>query len=273
MAKFKFTKDDNIATVVTIAVNGLLLLFSLWYTIDFSKSFRPSFIEVELGEYQTGKPAEFSPVKEEQVAQRPNPSEEQPEEPKEEAPTPEKPPQQTTEEVTKPVDLPDEVEEVKEDPVTTPETEKIDPQKEVAVEQEEEVVIPPQAKKENEVQEGAQESGDTEGDEGDVEADEGTGNDDEKAAPFELKWEGDLERAPLVQPLPQNNENVEAVITFRFQVRPDGRVGRVIPIRKSNPELEKEVERTLRSWRFSKLPNGAPQQVQWGTITFRFVFG
>ena len=273
MARFKFTKDDNIATAVTIAVNGLFLLFSLWYTIDFSKSFRPSFIEVEFGEYQTGKPAEFSPVKEEQVAQRPNPSEEQPEEPQEEAPTPEKPPQQTTEEVTKPVDLPDQEEEVVEDPVTTPDTEKIDPQKEVAVEQEEEVVIPPQAEEDNEVQEGAEESGDTAGDEGDTEADEGTGDDEDKTAPFELKWEGDLERAPLVQPLPQNNENVEATITVRFQVRPNGTVGRIIPLRKMSPELENEVQRTLRSWRFSRLPAGAPQQVQWGTITFRFVFG
>lgn len=273
MAKFKFTKDDNIATLVTIGINGLLLLFSLWFTIDLSKSFRPSFIEVEFGEYQTGTEAEQSLVEDQEVAKRPNPSEVEAEEPKEEVPTPEKPPQQTTEEVTKQVDLPDEIQKVEEDPVTTPETEKVDPQKEVAVEKEEEVVVPPVAKEDDEVQDGAEESGDVKGEEGETEVDEGDGNDEDKTAPFELKWEGDLERAPLVQPLPQNNANVEATITVRFQVRPNGTVGRIIPLRKMSPELETEVLKTLRSWRFSRLPSGAPQQPQWGTITFRFVFG
>ena len=82
-----------------------------------------------------------------------------------------------------------------------------------------------------------------------------------------------LERDPMVQPLPQNTANTEGVISVKFQVKPDGSVGLIIPLKKMNPELEKEVQRTLRSWKFSKLPSGAPQQVQWGTITFRFVFG
>jgi|TARA_R100001460_G_scaffold27605_6_gene55519 hypothetical protein len=99
-----------------------------------------------------------------------------------------------------------------------------------------------------------------------------TNIDDSQSAPYELKWEGNIQRDPLVQPLPQNTTNAEGVISVRFQVKPDGSVGMIIPLKKMNEELEKEVQRTLRSWQFSKLPSGTPQQAQWGTITFRFVF-
>lgn len=92
------------------------------------------------------------------------------------------------------------------------------------------------------------------------------------SGPYDLLWEGDIERRPLLQPLPSNTANTEAVVTVRFEVRPNGTVGRIIPLRKMNPELETEVLRTLRSWRFSRLPSGVPQQPQWGTITFRFVY-
>jgi TonB family protein len=97
-------------------------------------------------------------------------------------------------------------------------------------------------------------------------------DENESHAPYELKWEGDIDRAPMVQSLPGNVSNSESVITVRFEVRPDGTVGRVIPLRKMGPELEREVMSTLRTWRFSRLPSGSPQQTQWGTITFRFVF-
>lgn len=88
---------------------------------------------------------------------------------------------------------------------------------------------------------------------------------------FELNWEGDIARSPMVQPLPDNTTASEATITIRFEVKPDGTMGRIISLKKINPELEREVMRTLRSWRFSRLPSGVPQQSQWGTITFRFV--
>tara|TARA_R110002124_G_scaffold221839_1_gene387305 strand:+ start:25879 stop:26700 length:822 start_codon:yes stop_codon:yes gene_type:complete len=273
MDKPKFTKDDSFALTVTLSVSIVLVLFSLWYTLDMNQNYRPSFIEVEFGEFKTGTLAAFSEVKEKEVAKRPNPSEVKPKEPVEEAPKPEEQPEKPTEEITKPVDLPDEVEEVKEEKVETPKTEVIDPAKEVAEEVKEEVEIPPQAKKDLEVSDGAKESGDIKGNTGETNADAGTGADDEKSAPYELKWEGNLERDPMVQPLPQNTANTEGVISVKFQVKPDGSVGLIIPLKKMNPELEKEVQRTLRSWKFSKLPSGAPQQVQWGTITFRFVFG
>lgn len=92
-----------------------------------------------------------------------------------------------------------------------------------------------------------------------------------KGAPYELNWEGDVDRDPMVQPLPENTTDEEATITIRFEVKPDGSVGRIIPLKKMNPKLEREVMSTLRSWHFSRLPSSVPQQSQWGVITFRFV--
>lgn len=88
---------------------------------------------------------------------------------------------------------------------------------------------------------------------------------------YELQWEGDIKRLPLAQPLPTNITNSNAVITVRFEVRPNGTVGRIIPLRKMSAELETEVMRTLRLWRFNRLPKGIPEQPQWGTVTFRFI--
>jgi len=273
MDKSGFTKDDSFALTVTLSVTIVTVLFSLWYTLDMNQNVRPSFIEVEFGEFKTGTLADFSEVKEEEVAKRPNPSEVKTDKPVEEAPKPEEQPEQPAEEIVKPVDLPDEVEEVQEEKVETPKTDVVDPNKEVAEEVKEEIEIPPQAKKDLEVSDGVKESGDVKGNTGETNADAGTGVDDEKSAPYELKWEGNIERDPMVQPLPVNTANSEGVISVRFQVKPDGSVGLIIPLKKMNPELEKEVQKTLRSWKFSKLPSGVPQQAQWGTITFRFVFG
>ncbi|MCG8373178.1 MAG: hypothetical protein MI700_06575 [Balneolales bacterium] len=267
-----FTKDDQRALFGTLGIAVVLLGFSLWYTIDMSMNTRPSFIEVEFGEFQTGRLTQFSEIQEEEVATRPNPSEVETEDPVEEAPEPEEVPETPSEENTKPVDLPDEVEEVVEEAIETPITEEIDPTQNSEESIQEEVEIAPVAQQDIETQEGAEESGDTEGVTGDTDSDQGVGNDDEKSAPYELRWEGDLERAPMVQPLPTNNANTEATITVRFEVRPNGTVGRIIPLRKMNPELETEVMSTLRTWRFSRLPSGAPQTNQWGVITFRFVF-
>ena len=95
-----------------------------------------------------------------------------------------------------------------------------------------------------------------------------------RSAPFQLEWEGDYNRAPLVQPLPNyhyHQTDSDAVISVRFEVRPDGSVGRLQSIIKANPELEREVLSTLRTWRFSRLPSNMPQESQYGTITFRFI--
>ena len=92
-----------------------LLLFFLLYSFSINQNVRPSFIEVEFGEYKTGTQAEFSKVQNEEVATNPNPSDVQPEDPKPEEPEPVEEQQQTTKETTKPVDVPDQKEEVKEE--------------------------------------------------------------------------------------------------------------------------------------------------------------
>jgi len=273
MFKFNFDIDeeDRFALMVTAGIHVVLLIIFLLYTFSINQNVRPSFIEVEFGEFQAGTIAEQAEVQNEQVATRPDPSEIEPEEPEPERPDPVEQQQETTEETVKPVDAPDQMEEIEEEPIETPETDKIEPEQQTDTEQQEEVTIPPKTQQDETQQEGAETSGDEEGNTGELNADQGTGNETEKSAPYELNWDGDLERDPTFQPLPENTSDTEATITIRFEVRPDGTIGRLIPLKKMNPELEREVMRTLRSWRFSKLPSRAPQQVQRGTITFRFV--
>jgi outer membrane biosynthesis protein TonB len=269
----KFKNDENrFGALVTGGIHVLLIIIALLYTIDFNLDNRSAYIEVTLGEYRSGTIAERSEVRPEQVATRPNPSEIQPDRPAPEQPRPIETPQRVTEETTKPVDLTKQEEEVEAEVLRTPETEVVDPQNKQTAETVEEIVIPPKTSEDEKVQEGAENSGDVRGTQGDLNAEQGTGTDEDLSSPYNLQWEGDLERAPMIQPLPENVANTEAVITVRFEVNIDGSVGRIIPLRKMNPELESEVMRTLRSWRFSRLPAGAPQESQWGIITFRFVF-
>lgn len=265
-------EEDRFALMITGGVHVVLVIIFLLYTFTIQTKARPSFIEVQFGEFQSGTPAEFAEQENEEVATRPDPSETEPDNPDPETPDPAEEQQETTEETAKQVDLADQTEEVQEEEaVKTPETDKVDPEEEAATEEQKEVTVPPKTEQDEIQQEGAESSGDVQGNTGDLEADQGTGNEQEKSAPYELQWEGDIERAPMVQPLPSNPTDSEATLTIRFEVKPDGTLGRIVPLKKMNPELEREVMRTLRSWRFSRLPGGVPQQSQWGTITFRFV--
>ncbi|MDZ7755006.1 energy transducer TonB [Rhodohalobacter sp.] len=270
--KSHFDKEDRFGLAVTGAIHLVLFIIAILYTINMDYDNRPAYIEVTLGEFQSGTIAEQAEVQEEEVATRPNPAEEEPEDPDPEIIDPVETPQQPEEEVAKPVELPEQQEEIQsEEVVETPETEVIDPQNVEVEEEVDEEVVPPVAQEAEEVQEGVETSGVVEGTTGETNVEEGTGNDEDRSAPYELQWEGDLERSPMVQPMPDNQTNEEATITVRFEVHPDGSLGRVVPLRKMNPELEREVMRTLRSWRFSRLPSGVPQESQWGRITFNFV--
>lgn len=264
--------DDRFGASVTAAIHIVILIIALLYTIDFNTDQRSAFIEVTLGEFRSGTLAERAPVQRQEVATRPNPAEVEPNDPDPDIVQPIETPQNPVEEIAKPVDLPDQVEEIVDDEeVETPETEVIDPQVVEVTEDEIEEVTPPLTQEDEQINQGVPESGDERGAEGDPNVDQGVGNSPDRAAPYDLQWEGELNRSPMVQPLPTNQTNEEAVITIRFEVNPDGSLGRVMPMRKMNPELEREVMRTLRSWRFSRLPSGVPQETQWGTITFRFV--
>jgi len=270
--KYQFDNEERFGWSITGLLHLILLLFAILYHVSFDYENRPAYMEVTLGEFQSGTLADYAEEQEEEVATRPNPAEEAPEDPDPEVIQPVETPQQPEEEAVKPVELPEQVEEIPdEEKVETPETEIIDPQATETTEELEEVDVPPQTKEDEQITEGVEESGDERGTEGEENVEQGTGNTSERSAPYDLQWEGELDRSPMVQPLPSNPTNEEATITIRFEVNPDGSLGRVFPLKKMNPELEREVMRTLRSWRFSRLPSGVPQEPQMGTITFRFV--
>ncbi|MCG2588593.1 energy transducer TonB family protein [Rhodohalobacter sulfatireducens] len=269
--KSHIDEEDRFGVGITAAIHIVILIIAILYTIEPDMN-RAAFMEVTLGEFRSGTLAQQSEVQNEQVATRPNPSEVEPEEVDPEITQPAETPQNPVEETTKPVDLPDQEEEIpEEETVETPETDVINPENEEETEEVVEEVVPPQTQEDEQIEEGVEDSGDERGISGDPNVDQGPGNTPDKSAPYDLQWEGELNRTPMVQPLPNNQTNEEAVITIRFEVHPDGSLGRVIPLKKMNPELEREVMRTLRSWRFSRLPSGVPQEPQWGTITFRFV--
>ena len=264
--------EDRFGWGITGGLHLILLIFAIIYTVNFDVENRPAYMEVTLGEFRSGTAAQQAEQQQEEVATRPNPAEEEPDDPNPEITQPTETPQQPEEEATKPVDLTDQTEEViDEEVIETPETDIVDPDTPDDTEEVEETEVPPKTEEDEQIQEGVTESGDERGLEGDVNVDQGTGTTPDRSAPYDLQWEGELDRSPMVQPLPENSTNIEAVITFRFEVNPDGSLGRVLPLKKMNPELEREVRRTLRSWRFSRLPSGVPQEPQWGNITFRFV--
>lgn len=265
-------EEDRFGLAITAAIHLVIIIIALLYTIELNLDRRSAFMEVTLGEYRSGTMAQQSQVQNQPVATRPNPSEVEPDEPDPEITQPIETPQNPVEETTKPVDLPDQEEEVvDEEVVQTPETDIIEPENEEETEEVIEEAAPPKTQEDEQITEGVETSGDRRGATGRPNVDQGPGNTPDKSAPYDLQWEGELNRTPMVQPLPNNQTNEEAVITIRFEVHPDGSLGRVIPLKKMNPELEREVMRTLRSWRFSRLPSGVPQEPQWGTITFRFV--
>ncbi len=250
----------------------LVLLVFAWFMVTQPRAMdRMAFIEITLGEFQDGTLAEFSRVEEAQPETRLDPVEAVIEEPQPE-PAEEPQPEPVQEEPSRDVDLPDQEQEIDSEVVTTPDTDKIDPT-ELAdqTEEIEEPSSPPAAQQDEVEQAGEEEAGDIRGIRGRVDADQGTGVDPIRSAPFQLEWEGDFNRAPVVQPLPNYVSQTEAVISVRFEVRPDGTVARLQPIIKAHPELEREVLRTLRTWRFSRLPSNVPQESQFGTITFRFI--
>lgn len=267
----RMSKEERFGFWVSGGIHIAFAIIALFIYVGKPQTVRPAFVAVDLGNFSQGKPTQYAPKKQPKVATRPHPSKVQPPKPQPEKPVKkEETPQKKQEKVAKSANLPDQKQQVKAEPLKTPKTSKINPQKNEDKKQQE-ISVPPKTAQSETSQEGAKTSGDVNGQGGDVKSDQGTGNENKKSAPYSLKWEGNIDRTPIVQPLPDYTEDVEAVITVRFEVLPDGLVGRIIPLKKGDPDLEKEVIKTLRGWRFSQLPSGVPQQPQWGTITFRFV--
>jgi hypothetical protein len=79
------------------------------------------------------------------------------------------------------------------------------------------------------------------------------------------------ERQVIFQPPPPSVPvESESNIELRFWILPNGAVGRVVPVKKSDPRLEAIVISYLRHWRFTPLPPDSPQDEQWGIIPFTF---
>lgn len=265
------SKEERFGFWVSGGVHVIFAVLAFFIYIGNQQAVRPAFVAVELGNFSQGKPTQYAPKKNPKVATRPHPSKVKPPKPKPvKTVKKEKTPQKKQKKIAKSTNLPDQKQPVKAPVVKTPKTTKINPQKNQD-KQQKEVSVPPKTAQSETSQEGAKTSGDINGQQGDVKSDQGTGNENKKSAPYSLKWEGNIDRTPIVQPLPAYTEDVEAIIAVRFEVLPDGSVGRIIPLKKGAPDLEKEVIKTLRGWRFSRLPSGVPQQPQWGTLTFHFV--
>jgi len=266
MNKLKMSKEEREGVIYSVAIHGFLLILAFFVFVGQEQQ-RYAYLEVNIGDFKDGSPSEFSLERPEMVATSPNPSPVDPVDPK---PIDQvKPVPEAKKEVTKPVEAPKQTQKLENEIIKTPETKQISPQP-PADRQRQQAAQPPRTQQAPTRQDGAERSGDVRGTTGQMNTQQGTANDPTKSAPFSLKWDGDIVRSPMSQPLPNYVEDVEAVITVRFQVMPNGSINQIIPLRKMSPALEKEVMATLRSWRFQRLPSGVPQEPQWGTITFRF---
>jgi TonB family protein len=79
------------------------------------------------------------------------------------------------------------------------------------------------------------------------------------------------ERQVIFQPpAPRVTVESESEIELRFWILPNGAVGRVVPVKKSDPRLEAIAMSYLRHWRFNPLPSDSRQDEQWGVIPFKF---
>lgn len=236
-------RNDYIGFGASLLLHALLGLLFAYLTTEAREAPQLGYVEVEFGAFRSGRPVEAVDQASEASS------------PETETPPPETPP-----------------EEVEEEPVTDPEPEPVeapqeDPVSEETVPPTEEETVPPETSEEPQPDEGAdeQESDDNTGAET---GDPGDGADEEKSAPYDIEG---LNRDPLRAPLPQYTEQIDATIRIQIRVEPNGEVRPGIILQKGgSPELEDQVRRVLRQWRFNALPAGAPQEAQTGIVTFNF---
>lgn len=243
-------KNDWLGLGTSILLHALLLITFLFITTK-PEPVTAGFIEVEFGPVTQGRPVQEAPEPEVEDVQAE--TEQQAEE---------TPPPQVPDEESKPVDLPDQpTPVVEEETVQTPETEVIAPEK----------VKPDETQRDSESETAAAVNtggGQPEGTKGEDSGQDGAGAEETKAAPYVLEG---IDRVPVRTMLPQYADKVNAIIQVRITVAPNGRVMRVIPVRKGNASLERAVTQALlQRWQFNPLASNVPQENQTGTITFRF---
>jgi len=90
--------------------------------------------------------------------------------------------------------------------------------------------------------------------------------------PYQIEGQA-ASRTVVYKVIPQYPENLQkqAMIKIRFTVLANGHVGEMIPVIKSDAQLEKITLDALRQWQFNPLPAEAPQHVERGVITFRYL--
>lgn len=94
-----------------------------------------------------------------------------------------------------------------------------------------------------------------------------------KPRPLQIGIKGPVaSRRLLYAPAPPKVKiSVEAEVVLKFWVKPDGTVGRVIPLRKGDARLEAAGMEYIKGCLFEPLPREAPQVEMWGTLSVRSV--
>lgn len=84
----------------------------------------------------------------------------------------------------------------------------------------------------------------------------------------DIDWGGGGNRVALVKKKPPFPNGAQpATIRIQFRVRPDGTVGRMMPLQKADPRLEQAAMDALRLWKFNPI-HGNTEMV--GVIPFQF---
>lgn len=243
-------KGDWIGLATSIVVH-VLLLVAFFFVSAAPQTLTAGFVEVEFGPLSLGRPVQEA--SEEEVVEAPDVPEETDRPPR---------PSQDTKPEGRLVDLPDQrVIPVDPEEVRSPETERIGQEQATTAA---ETVVEGDARQRRDPREGGEQAGSA----GASSGDQGTGVTERKSSPYQL--EGLEDRTLLREVLPQYTEKVNAVIQMRISVDPRGQIARIVPLRKSNPELERAVMEALRRWRFNPLKPNVPQEQQLGVVTFRF---
>ncbi len=88
-----------------------------------------------------------------------------------------------------------------------------------------------------------------------------------------IDWGGEGGRRLLSGRIPRYPEGLtdkQMVVVLQFTVFPDGSVGRIIPVRKTDEYLEHAAIVALQTWRFEALPAQVAQKSQVGKVPFNF---
>jgi periplasmic protein TonB len=242
-------RNDWIGLGTSVGVHALILLIFAFVTGASPRVETLGYIEVDFGPLAEGRPVQRS------VDDRAQPEEQ----PTEREPQPR--PSSSPPEETRPVNLPTAERVQDEERIESNRSDRVAPEPPRQREQRREEtnvaatpVSPPGA-------------GARDGDTGASTGDQGAGAEESASAPFRIEG---LNRNALHAPLPAYDSQANAVIQYRFDVDPRGRVLSIQPVRRGDPALDRAVQNVLLTWRFNALPPNAPQVNQTGTVTFRF---